>query len=232
MEITPMTPAGKLYALVNKLKAERDGLAKVRVNAEAASIERASSFDEDSARRELGRAVALDAVEGTDTADEIAKRHDAERARVTKETSSVQKRREKAQAELADLDRREADLDVQISEAETLLVSEIAREGRALAGYAAEQYVEAAQELIKAAARLHAAQAMAHHDLAHERDPQPFVIMVPTFWHSGVEIPGGVDLGRGLIEIAEDVTGPMVRDYHKTMLDGLLGTSVPDRAAA
>ncbi len=187
-----MTPAGKLYALVNKLKAERDGLTEARAKADAALIERAQTFDEGVARRDLARATAQDAINGTNAADALAQAQEAERARLAKEAAAVQKRREKAMAELAGLDRRETDLDAQISEAEHLLASEV----------------------------------------AHEREPQPFVVMVPTFLRSDVEIPGGVDLGRGLIEVAEDVTGPMVRGYHKTMIEGLFGISVSDRAAA
>jgi hypothetical protein len=227
-----MTPAGKLYALVNKLKAERDGLTEARAKADAALIERAQTFDEGVARRDLARATAQDAINGTNAADALAQAQEAERARLAKEAAAVQKRREKAMAELAGLDRRETDLDAQISEAEHLLASEVAKEGRALLAYCVEGYVEAVRAMIEAAAQVHAAQAMAHYDIPHEREPQPFVVMVPTFLRSDVEIPGGVDLGRGLIEVAEDVTGPMVRGYHKTMIEGLFGISVSDRAAA
>jgi hypothetical protein len=220
-----MTAAARLNQLLDTLRAERDALTIKRDEVASATVERAQTFDEDAARRELARAVALDAMDGTNTADEISARQEAARTRLAKEAAALQKRREKLQVELAEIDHRAMSLDAQIREAEALLAGEVAKAGDDLVAAALQGYTDAAGALVTAAARLHAAHAVACADLPHEREPRPFRLLVPNFWRDDIVIHGGVDLGRGLVEIAEDVTAPLVRDLHDRMRAGILGAT-------
>jgi hypothetical protein len=225
-----MTPAARLNQLLDTLRAERDALTVARDDVAVATVERAVTFDEDAARRELARAVALDAMDGTNTADEISARQEAERTRLAKEVVALQKRREKLVVELAEIDNKVMGLDAQIREAEALLAGEVAKAGADLLATALRGYGEAADALVKAAARLHAAHAVAYADIPHEREPKPFRLLVPNFWRDDFTITGGVDLGRGLTEVAEDVTAPLVRELHDRMRGDIL-YAVPNPSA-
>jgi hypothetical protein len=121
--------------------------------------------------------------------------------------------------------RRLLAIDAESKELSELLKVELAKGAAPRLADAVQEYTAAARALVQAAARVHAVDALVNGDTP----PTGVLLTLPAVRvEDGDEIASalsGIALGNGMVQVAEDVTGPVALAVYAGLRAELLGTA-------